>query len=196
MWDSPVNSNKGNGVLMNLEIAGALAEYSGPGGWNDPDLLIVGLSGRGAIPGPGLAPLEYRSHMSMWCMLAAPLMATCDLRNMDADTQETLTNREIIAIDQDSLGKQGVRVFRDQDLEIWKKPLTGSEFAVALFNRRLKPERITADWECLGFKGGYQIRDVWAKQDLGVFAKSFSGDVPSHGTMVLRLSPPEKGNIS
>lgn len=149
--------------------------YAGPGHWNDPDMLEIG---NGAM-----TPTEYRTHMSLWCMLAAPLLAGNDLRKMTPETIEILTNREVIAIDQDKLGKQGARVKQDGELEIWKKPLANG-VAVALFNRSAAAAKITVRWADLGIKKNPKVRDLWAHSDVQAPAE-YSAEVPSHGVVML-----------
>jgi alpha-galactosidase len=153
-------------------------KYAGPGHWNDPDMLEIGNG--------GMTATEYRTHMSLWCLLAAPLLSGNDLRNMSSETIEILTNKEVIAIDQNKLGKQGFRVKQDGDLEIWKKPLADG-VAVGLFNRSAAPARTTVRWSDVGIKGSPKsVRDLWAHKDLNS-ADEFSADVPSHGVVLLRV---------
>jgi alpha-galactosidase len=151
--------------------------YAGPGHWNDPDMLEIG-NGR-------MTDTEYRTHMSLWCMLAAPLLAGNDVRSMTKETIEILTNKEVIAIDQDKLGKQGFRAKQDGELEIWKKPLADGT-AVALFNRSAAPAKMTVRWADLGIKNNPKVRDLWAHSDVNAPAE-FSAEVPSHGVIMLRV---------
>lgn len=156
--------------------------HAGPGHWNDPDMLEVG-NGKCTFE-------EYKSHFSLWCIMAAPLITGCDLRSMSAETQSIILNKELIGIDQDSAGIQGRIVKDNGDLEVWMKPLgsaTGTEKAVLLFNRSSGTVTITANWSDLGITGSVPVRDCWAQKDLGVFNGSYSASVPSHGVVVLRL---------
>ncbi len=162
--------------------------YAGPGGWNDPDMLVVGLHGKGSIGGSGCTDIEYRTHFSLWCMLAAPLMIGADIRKLDAVSFETLTNPEMIAIDQDPLGRQGYRVARQLVTEIWQKPLANGDLAVGLFNRSNQAANITAPWSDLLIDGEYQVRDLWQHKDMGFYSQSYSAEVESHGCVMLRLS--------
>lgn len=178
-------------VLLGIDRIGfdlqrGLEAYAGPNGWNDPDMLVVGLRGRGFIPGPGCTDVEYRTHFSLWCLLAAPLIASCDLRHMDSATREILTNREVIALNQDPLGKQGYWV---GPAEVWVKPLSGGALGVGLFNRGNERATVTAHWSNLEISGRYHVRDLWQHADLGVFEEKFSAEVAPHDCVILRLTP-------
>jgi alpha-galactosidase len=183
------------GILYGIESIGfeqqrGLETYAGPGHWNDTDMLVVGLRGRSReITGTGCTDTEYRTHFSLWCMLAAPLMIGCDVRNMDEVTRLILTNPEAIAIDQDPLGQQGYRASRNGMCEIWKKPLADGQLAVGLFNRGDKLRPVPVDWSDLEISGRYQVRDTWAHADLGIFDGSCSAEVEPHGCALLRLTP-------
>jgi alpha-galactosidase len=171
------------GVVEILDLQDGLQTYAGPGHWNDPDMLEVG--------NPGMTPTEYRSHFVMWCILAAPLMAGNDIMHMTDDTRAILTNREMIAIDQDALGIQGHRVRKDGDLEIWSKQLSDGSRAVALLNRGAGEQKMTANWTDIGYPESLsaQVRDIWNHKDLGKKSGSFSADVPSHGVVVIKVKP-------
>ena len=156
-----------------------LEKYAGPGHWNDPDMLEVGNGGMSAT--------EYRTHMSLWCLLAAPLLAGNDLRSMPAETLAILTNREVIAIHQDPLGKQGYRVAQQGANEVWAKPLAGGEWAVGLFNRGPEAAKVTVHWKDIGLSGKHHVRDLWAHQDRGNPKDEFWYEVPSHGVVLLRV---------
>jgi alpha-galactosidase len=156
-----------------------LAKYAGPGHWNDPDMLEVGNG--------GMTETEYRTHMSLWSLLAAPLLAGNDLRSVTPEVLGILTNKDVIAIDQDPLGKQANRVSKEGDLEVWARPLAGGSEAVGLFNRGEKPAKVTARNSDLKLTGAFAIRDVWANAERGKFAAEFSAEVPPHGVVLLRL---------
>ena len=156
-----------------------LARFAGPGHWNDPDMLEVGNG--------GMTPDEYRQHISLWVILAAPLLAGNDLTTMSPETVAMLTNREVVAIDQDSLGKQGDRVSAEGPLEIWAKPLADGSKAVGVFNRHHTALSITVDFKQLGFNGPVQVRDIWQAKDLGSMQDSYSVTVPPHGVILLRV---------
>jgi alpha-galactosidase len=127
--------------------------------------------------------------MSLWCLMAAPLLATCDLRKIDALSRQILTAPEVIAINQDPLGKQARRTVKDRDLEIWKKPLSGGQFALGLLNRARDTQELKVKWSDIGIPRSWRVRDLWSRTDLGVFEKTFATKLTSHETRVLRLSP-------
>lgn len=173
----------GMGVVHILDLQDGLESYAGPGHWNDPDMLEVG--------NEGMTITEYRAHFSLWCILAAPLMAGNDLRNMTNEVKEILTNREVIAVDQDSLGMQGRRVKRDGDREVWAKQLADGGRAVVLFNRGPKSQEISVSWTEIGYpqQVAAQVRDLWAHKDLGKLTGKFSAEVPSHGVVMVTVKP-------
>jgi alpha-galactosidase len=153
-------------------------KFAGPGHWNDPDMLEIGNG--------GMTDPEYRTHMSLWSILAAPLLAGNDIRSMTDSIKEILLNKEVIAVDQDKEGIQGTRVRKDGDLEVWKKPLA-SGVAVGLFNRGPETAKMSVTWSEVGVgKSNPKIRDLWAHKDLTA-AKEYTVDVPSHGVVMLRV---------
>ncbi len=154
-------------------------KYAGPGHWNDPDMLEIGNG--------GMSETEYRTHMSLWSLLAAPLLAGNDLRDISPGILEILTNKEVIAIDQDKLGKQGVRVSQNGDLEVWARPLADGGHAVALFNRGDAGAKVTARWSDIGVKGSHKVRDLWAHADRGKFSDEYAAEVPPHGVVMVRV---------
>lgn len=158
------------------------AFVAGPGRWNDPDMLEVG---RG-----GMTTTEDQAHFTLWCIMAAPLLAGNNLTNMSAQTLFILTNPEVIAVDQDPTGEQGIQVAGSSALQVWCKPL-GVDFsikAVALFNTNTNAASITATWTNLGLlPGPATVRDLWARTDLGTFTNSFTTNVPAHGAVLLRV---------
>jgi alpha-galactosidase len=166
-------------TLIGFQQAG-LAKFAGPGHWNDPDMLEVGNGKMNAE--------EYRTHMGLWALLAAPLLAGNDLTTMSPETVATLTNREVIAIDQDRLGKQADRVWAEGSQEIWARPLADGSKAVGIFNRFDWLEVIAVDWAKLGFKGAVKARDVWAKRDLGMLPNKFEAHVPGRGVLLLKVT--------
>ncbi len=155
----------------------------GPGHWNDPDMLEVGNG--------GLNEHENRAHFSMWCIMAAPLMAGNDLRNMKSEIKEILLNKEVIAVDQDALGIQGRRVKKDGDFEVWSKELNDGSRAVVLLNRGAAEKQITAAWTDIGYPAALEasVRDLWQHKDLGKMKGSFSASVPSHGVVMVTVKP-------
>jgi len=157
-----------------------LAPYAGPGHWNDPDMLEIGNG--------GMTDTEYRTHMSLWSMLAAPLIAGNDVRDMTPAIREILMNREVIAIDQDKLGKQATRTSKFGDTEIWTRPLAGGDVAVGLFNRGPDSSSITVNWRETGFsKNPAGARDLWQHSDLKLTGATYTAKVPSHGVVLLRV---------
>jgi alpha-galactosidase len=181
-WDCKRNWG-GMGVVHILDLQDGLESYAGPGRWNDPDMLEVGNGGMTAI--------EYRSHFSLWCLLAAPLMAGNDLRSMSREVAEILTNREVIAIDQDPLGMQGRRVRGNGDQEVWAKQLADGGRAVVLFNRGPAAAEVTVSWTDIGYPPHLtaKVRDLWSHKDLGNLSGNFSAEVPSHGVVMVTIKP-------
>jgi alpha-galactosidase len=178
-----------NGIdSVGFEQQRGLEAYAGPGGWNDPDMLVVGLRGRGAIGGPGCTDVEYRTHFSLWCLLAAPLMIGCDLRSLDAASFEILSNPEMIVLDQDPLGKQGSRVCRLGRGEVWVKTLANGDLGVGAFNRDDVTKVVNIPWSDLEIEGKWHARDLWQHADLGVCEDLFSIELESHACCMLRLS--------
>jgi len=173
----------GMGFVHILDLQDGLEAYAGPGHWNDPDMLEVGNG--------GMTTTEYRAHFSLWCLLAAPLMAGNDIRTMTPEIAAILTNKEVIAVDQDALGLQGRRVKREGDYEVWAKQLSDGSRAVALLNRGKAEGRITVKWNEIGYPDtlAAAVRDLWAKQDLGKPTGSFSATVPSHGVVMVKIKP-------
>jgi alpha-galactosidase len=168
-------------VTSLLDQQVGLEKYAGPGGWNDPDMLEVG---NGAM-----TEGEYRAHFSLWCLLAAPLMAGNDLRSMNADVIEILTNKEAIAVNQDSLGIQGHKVRDDGDFEVWSKLLKDSSQAVILINRSSSEKRMSVSWQEIGFENDalLRVRDLWQHKDVGYFNDYYSATVPSHDVVMVRV---------
>jgi alpha-galactosidase len=157
-----------------------LAKFAGPGHWNDPDMLEVGNG--------GMTEDEYRTHMTLWAILAAPLLAGNDLSKMTPETLALLINKEVIAVDQDRLGKQGDRVWAEGPEEIWAKPLSGGTKAVGLFNRADTPRTITLKLSAIGFGNDAKLRDLWAHKNVGATNGAYSVTVPRHGAVMLRVS--------
>ena len=167
--------------------------YAGPGGWNDPDYLLLGYLSNWhgeTVPTP-LTPNEQYTQVSLWSIVAAPLILSGDISRLDDFTISLLTNDEIIDVDQDPLGKPGFRVSRDGDLEVWKRDLEDGSIAVGLFNRGEKADEVTARWNDLGIKGNQRVRDLWRQNDLGTFDNEFSASAGRHGVVMLRLWPAE-----
>jgi len=158
-----------------------LAPWARPGHWNDPDMLEIGNG--------GMNDAEYKTHMSLWSILAAPLLAGNDLRNMPPNILAILTNREVIAINQDRDGKQGKRLSKSGDQEVWVRPLSGGAQAVGLFNRGAEPAAVTVKWADLGMKSSpARVRDVWSHSDVTLGGQEYSATVPAHGVVMLRVA--------
>ena len=158
-----------------------LAAYAGPGHWNDPDMLEVGNGHMTAD--------EYRTHMSLWALLAAPLLAGNDLSKMSDETKSILMNKAVIAIDQDSLGKQGDRLRKDGDLEVWSKPLSGGGVAVGLFNRSGVAASMTFKLSEAGIASASNIQDLWSGKKVVAKDGAVIATVPMHGVVLLRVEP-------
>jgi len=184
----------GVGVLQILDQQVGLARYAGPGHWNDPDMLEIGNG--------GMTETEYKSHFSLWAMLAAPLMAGNDLRNMDASTTEILTNKDVIAVNQDPLGRQGIKYLDMGEHEVWVKLLENEELAVCFLNREDEPWEMDYDWQritlyhggrAVGFDDPYfTMKDLWKHQVIGTTKDRLTETIPGHGVLMLRLTPEKK----
>ncbi|MBN1681563.1 MAG: glycoside hydrolase family 27 protein [Anaerolineae bacterium] len=173
-----------------------LAPYAGPGHWNDPDMLVVGMYGKGNVAQGGCTDAEYRCHFALWCLLAAPLMIGCDVRSMNQTTRDILLNHELIAVNQDPLGRQGYRVgqvdYAYEIAETWAKPLLDGSIAVGMFNLGKRQQRlVSAPWESLGLhpERACQVRDLWTGENLGVFTACFSAHVASHDVTMIKITP-------
>jgi len=166
-----------------------LYPYARPGHWNDPDMLIVGQVGWGENLHPTrLTPDEQYTHISLWCLLSAPLLIGCDISKMDNFTLNLLTNDEVLAIDQDPLGKQAQQKIKKTDYQVWVKQLEDS-YEIGIFNLSRSYQTITLNWKDAGLKGNYKTRDLWQQKDLGFFKTSFTAKVPPHGVSLLKLQP-------
>ncbi|MCO5557902.1 hypothetical protein L7F22_011475 [Adiantum nelumboides] len=167
-----------NSMKTRADINNLWAAYAGPGGWNDPDMLEVGNG--------GMTKEEYRAHFSLWALMKAPLLIGCDITNMDGDTLDILSNKEVIAVNQDLLGVQGKKVSRfgpQGKLEVWAGPLSRDRIVVLLWNRARRQHLIGAKWRELGFSSShvFQIRDLWEHKDLpGKWTNSFEVVVDAH----------------
>lgn len=181
MWRTTDDINDTYGRMMAIAYGQTdIGKYAGAGHWNDPDMLEVGNG--------GMSTDEYKTHMSLWVMLAAPLLAGNDLSKMSETDRAILTNRDAIAIDQDALGKQGERVWQRGDFSVWRKPLSGGRVAVAVVSTSWDHRQIPVDLNDLGFAQGAQVRDVWAAKDLGRWSGTKIITVPKHGVQLYILS--------
>ena len=166
------------------------APYAGPGHWNDPDMLVVGAVGWGHPKPTRLTPDEQYTHISLWCLLSAPLLIGCNLEALDDFTVSLLTNDEVLEIDQDSLGKQATEVARDDDDGVvYAKPLDDGSWAVGLFNTGVVPQKVTVRWQDLKLDGPQKVRDLWRQQEVGRFESEFSAEVAPHGVSLVRVYP-------
>lgn len=182
-WEGKHPNGYSIGMLNILDMQVELAPYAGPGHWNDPDMLEVGNG--------GMSDSEYRAHFSLWAMLAAPLIAGNDLTNMSKQTHAILTNKEVIAIDQDPLGVQGSRIFKDGEREVWARPLQGGGRAVVLLNRGIAPQRIAVRWDHLHYPDhvSARVRDLWRHTDLPPAKGQYSAMVPGHAVVMVTITP-------
>ena len=188
----PVWDQGAAGVVNILDEQVGLASFAGPGHWNDPDMLEVGVVPGGYTSGyPGLTDTEARAHFGMWAMLAAPLIAGADIRDLDATSRDILANREVIAIDQDPAGIEGSKIRDDGDREVWAKPLADGSVAVALLNRSATTQPMSVPAATAGLAGdatGYQVRDLWAHRSTET-AGVVAANVPAHGAALYRVTP-------
>ncbi len=163
-------------------------KYAGPGHWNDPDMLVVGMVGWGENLHPTrLTPNEQYTHISMWCLLSAPLLIGCDMTRLDDFTLGLLTNDEVLAVDQDPLGHQASRISKEGDLEVWAKDLQDGSKAVGLFNRGNKNTEVSAVFKQLGLNGKCLVRDLWRQKNIGDFENQYKAVVPPHGVVLVKI---------
>jgi alpha-galactosidase len=178
------NNWGGLGVLQIIDLHTEIGGFSGPGHWNDPDMLEVG---NGVLTSD-----EERLHFSMWCMFSAPLIAGNDIRNMSAETTKLLTNKEVLDIDQDKLGMSAIRWMKYGDLEIWFKPLSDNNYAFCFINRSNQPITINQDLKTTIKKftidDSYSVRDVWKHKDIGTTKANITGVIPGHDVLMFKLT--------
>ena len=180
------------GVLPIIDKQDELRKYAGPDHWNDPDMLEVG---------NGLTLGEDRAHFSMWCMLAAPLIAGNDIRNMSEEIESVLTIRDVIAVDQDSLGVQGFKFISNGEIEVWFKPLVNGDWAMCVLNRSSSTQKFSFDWSREYISDDlskrktdfneitYNLKNLWTGKDAGTTQQLLNSEIPSHDVLMLRLSP-------
>ncbi|MGA2032383.1 MAG: putative Ig domain-containing protein [Thermoguttaceae bacterium] len=166
-----------------------LEKYGGPGGWNDPDYLLLGYlsNWKGQSARTPLSPNEQYTHVSLWSLLAAPLIFSGDMTRLDDFTLSLLSNDEVIDVDQDPLGKPGRRVAKEGGLEVWVRDLEDGSKAVGLFNRGETQAAVVVQWAQAGLVGKQIVRDLWRQKDLGQFKGQFSAAVPRHGVLLVRI---------
>jgi alpha-galactosidase len=181
-WDTG-DVKDGLGVVQILDLQDPIAAYAGPGHWNDPDMLEVGNG--------GMTSQEYKSHFSLWCLMAAPLMAGNDIRSLSDEIRTVLTNKEVVAVDQDPLGYQGRRVKKSGSSEVWSKQMADGSRTVILFNRGSGAADVSVAWTDLGYPEGLPaaVRDLWEHRDLGTKTRAFSASVPGHGVVMVSVRP-------
>jgi alpha-galactosidase len=181
MWRTTDDIDDSYGRMISIGFSQAgLSKFAGPGHWNDPDMLEIG-NGK-------MKESEYKTQMSLWVILAAPLLAGNDLTQMTQADQRILMNKDAITIDQDALGRQGDRLYQSGDLDVWTKPLSAGRVAVGLFNRSWSPRDVSFDLGQIGFKHGAHLWDVWKSQDLGHHSGVFTDTVSKHGVTLLIVS--------
>jgi len=168
---------------------GAHAPYAGPGHWNDPDMLVVGMVGWGPVLHPTrLTPNEQITHITLWSLLCAPLLIGCDMTQLDAFTAGLLMNDEVLDVNQDPLGRQATRIASRGDCEVWAKEMEDGSRAVGLFNRGKWKSAVSVTWEEMGLSGPRNVRDLWRQKDLGTFPDGITLAVPRHGALLLRVA--------
>ena len=169
------------GFTKILDQQVGLESYAGPGHWNDPDMLEVG-NGKLTLD-------ENRAHFSLWAILAAPLMLGNDIRDLSPEIHKILTNKEVISVNQDPLGKQGVKVNDNGDLEVWMKQLADGSRAVVLFNRSDSPVNMTVGWNEIGYPEHLKakVRDLWKQKDMGNYSGKYAAEVPSHAVVMIKV---------
>jgi alpha-galactosidase len=193
-WLLNVYNAGSNSIMQIVDMNAPLADYAGPGHWNDPDMLVVGIDTSKTTVvnhagAKGCTLEEYRSHMSLWCLMAAPLLAGNDIRNMTGEIKEILLNREIIAVNQDPLGKQAKRIRDDGDTEVFAKPLEDGSWAVGLLNRNdVETRKIRITSNELAISGKWKVRDLWEHKDAGSFSDYFEKEVKPHQCVVIRIT--------
>jgi alpha-galactosidase len=179
------------GVLQIIDMQKPLREFAGPDHWNDPDMLEVG---------NGMTENEDRAHFSMWCLLAAPLISGNDQRAMKPETLRILTNKDVLAIDQDALGIEGFNYATNNGVETWFKPLSGGDWAMCALNRTTGPKAFTFDWNHEAVSDtfakrdanfsttSYRLKNLWTKADAGTTKEALNIEIPGHDVLMLRLT--------
>ena len=182
-------------VSAAIEKQKRLFMYTGPGAWNDPDMLCIGAVCWNDFKQTRLAPNEQYTQVSMWALVAAPLLIGCDLTRIDEFTLSLLTNDEVIEIDQDPLGKGAGCIAEGDDWEVWARPMADGSVAAGLYNKSAREQTVAFDMEKAGLMCKWRVRDVWRQEDVGVFAGSYEASVPGHATHLVRLTPCRCGRL-
>jgi alpha-galactosidase len=196
-WKTDGFSWDKNGIINAMEHCVELYQYAGPGHWNDPDMLNVGLYGKGTASSlwgntGGCTTIEYQSNMSLWCLMAAPLLLSCELADLSEESKRILLNKEIIDINQDVLGKACERKIKNSVWNVFVKPLTNGDYAVGILNLSNTTQVYRLNFANIGLNNKYAIRDIWQHKVVGNKKNQWSGKVQSHETIVLRLSQSNK----
>jgi alpha-galactosidase len=193
-WRTTGDINDSWGSLHSIyESQDGHQAYSGPGHWNDPDMLVVGSVGWGNPHPSHLTPNEQILHISLWCLFSAPLLSGCDMDKLDPFTLALLTNDEAIDIDQDPLGKAAGKVATDAGGgEVWARPLFDGTTAAGLVNPTPDPLTITAKWSDLGIKGKQPVRDLWLHKNAGSYKDGYTVEVPAHGCVLVKIGKPKQ----
>ena len=179
------------GILDIINVTAPLSKQVRHGQWPDMDMLVVGLNGKGGpssdLGGVGCTYTEYQTQMSMWCMMSSVLALSNDLRHLTPEDKRILLNKEIIAIDQDPLGKAAERVVNEAGHQVFVRPLANGSHAVAILNSGDKAQRLSVSFKQLGLTGKYTVRDVWQHRDIARGATKWGGKVQAHETKVFVL---------
>jgi len=187
----PDARDKWENILDEINANADLYKYAGPGRWNDMCMLSAGMYGKGGRPSllhgaTGCTDIEYQTQMSIWCMMAAPLTVSCDIRKMNETTKRILLNKEIIALDQDVLGKQAERRIKNDTWNVFVKQLSNGDYAVAILNLSDASQNFSIKFQEIGLPDKYEIRDLWEHKVIGK-ANKWQGQLLSHETKVFRL---------
>jgi len=189
-WRTTQDINDSWGSMSGIGFRQAgLEKYAGPGHFNDPDMLVVGHVGWGNPKPTKLTPNEQYTHVSLWSLLASPLLIGCDMTKLDDFTLNLLTNDEVIEVNQDPLGRQAGRITQEGTREVWAKPMEDGSMAVGLFNRSQREQTVTVTWSDLGITGRQSVRDLWRQKDLGEFTGQFQAQVGRHGVVLVKIAP-------
>ncbi|MGD1042897.1 MAG: glycoside hydrolase family 27 protein, partial [Sedimentisphaerales bacterium] len=168
------------------------APFSGPGHWADADMLVVGKVGWGAPHPSKLTPDEQYTHISLWCLWSSPLLIGCPLDQLDDFTKNLLTNDEVLAINQDPLGKIAKQIYASGPLQVLAKDLEDGSKAVGFFNTGEEPNAVKITWQQLGVTGNQTVRDLWRQKNIGTYKDGFEAVVRPHGVIMVRLQPEKK----
>ena len=190
LWRTgPDSRDKWENMLIVIDYNAELHKYAGPNAWNDMCMLSVGMYGKGEtrwIKGTGSTDIEYQTQMSIWSIMAAPLTASCDLRNMNESTKQILMNEEVIAVNQDTLGKQAQRIINNDTWNVFVKPLSNGDHVVAILNRSEDSHNYQINFEDIGLPDKYEIRDLW-EHEVTDKGKKWQGQILGHETKLFRL---------